>query len=118
MKNISNIKKGENEYEISLVEGKLPFIESDMISVKGNFIKIKSIRIGEFYTKDSGSLDANCKTQEFEIKKENIINISLENGKKDLMRVFINLNNSDDIELVQLSNTIELAKFMDIMLNT
>jgi hypothetical protein len=62
--------------------------------------------------------NATCKTQEFEIKKENIINISLENGKKDLMRVFINLNNSDDIELVQLSNTIELAKFMDIMLNT
>ena len=118
MKNISIIKKGENEYEISLVEGKLPFIESDMISVKGNFIKIKSIRIGEFYKKDSGSLDATCKTQEKKKKKENIINISLENGKKDLIRVFINLNNSDDIELVQLSNTIELAKFMDIMLNT
>ncbi|MGA9212682.1 hypothetical protein [Kaistella sp.] len=117
MENISIVNNDKNQYEISLSQGELPFVEKDFITIENENITIKSLRIGEVYTKGSGVLDAKCIVENFSFKKSDIINFSLEDGKNGLMNVNINLNNSEKIELVQQSNSIELTKMMCLMVN-
>lgn len=97
------IIQNNNDFEIKIDNGDYSLKESDILNVsEGKNYNLKTFRIGEIYTKDNGSMDANLITKEYHFTKDEIENFEI-NLLPNKVQLVIRLKN-EDIELVGIKN--------------
>ena len=101
-KYISIKQKDVNQYEIKIDDGEYTLSESDILIVNNENYHLKSFRIGEVYTKDSGVMDATVDFNEYHFKKSDVEDFQI-NPLAEKVQLSIRLKDKI-IELVNIKN--------------